>query len=217
MQIHRNQRGNIDPLLIPLVVSVVLVVGLAGFGIWSYLQFSDQRDNTDQKIAAAVSEAEVVQKEVLEADFAERAKAPFDTWVSATSIGSIELTYPRLWSGYVDEKDRGSKPLNGFFHPNVVSADADTRYALRILVDESNYAKVVATYDKAIEKKTVKSKPFTVNGVSGVKVDGQIDKDYEGSIVILPLRDKTVRIWTESKTYLSDFEKIVLANLALEK
>ncbi len=216
MQIRKNQRGNIDPLLIPLIVSVILVLGLAGFGIWSYLQFLDQRDNTDAKIEVAVAEAEAKQAETLEADFAEREYSPHVTWVSSAAIGSIELTYPKTWSGYVDEQDGKSKPLTGFFHPNVVP-EGDTRYALRILVDESGYSKTVGAFDDEIEDGNVTAKPITIAEVTGVRLDGQIDRDYQGAMVIFALRDKTVRIWTESTAYVDDFNKIILENLTFEK
>ncbi len=217
MRLRRNQQGNMDPLLIPLIISAVLVVGLAGFGIWSYLQFLDQRDNTDEKIAVAVADAETKKAETLEAEFAEREKSPYTTWVSASSIGSISLTYPRTWSAYVQEKDSGSKPLTGFFHPSVVPDDDTTRYALRILVDESNYSKTVSAFDDEIEKGSVTAQPLTVAEVTGIRFDGQIDKDYEGAMVVFALRDKTVRIWTESKAYLKDFNDILVENLTFEK
>ena len=217
MHFRKNQQGNIDPLLIPLIVSVILVIGLAGFGIWSYLQFLDQRDNTDAKIATAVAEAETRQAETLEAEFAEREKSPNVTWVSAASIGSIELTYPRTWSAYVEENDSGSKPLTGFFHPSVVPSDSNTRYALRILVDESDYSRAISAYDDEIEDGEVTAQPITIAEVTGIRLDGQIDKDYQGAMVIFQLRDKTVRIWTESTAYLNDFNDRVIANLTFEK
>jgi hypothetical protein len=217
MHLRKNQQGNMDPLLLPLIVSVIFVVGLAGFGIWSYLQYLDQRDNVEQIVADAVSEAEVAKQEALEAEFAEREKSPFDTWVSASSIGSIEITYPKTWSAFVDEKDRGSKPLSGFFHPRVVPADDTTRYALRILVDESRYTSVLEDYDDGLEDGLITATPITVAGVDGIRFDGQIDKEYKGAIVIFALRDKTVRIWTESEAYLSDFNDTIIANLTFEK
>ena len=217
MRNRLNQRGNMDPLLIPLIVSVILVVGLAGFGIWSYMQYLDQRDNVDQTVATAVADAEAVQKEVLEAEFAEREKSPFNTWISASSIGSIEITHPKTWSVFVDEKDGGSKPLSGFFHPNVVPADDTTRYATRILVDESSYTNTLGDFDRGLEDGTITSSPITVAGVTGTRFDGQIDKEFRGAMVVFPLRDKTVRIWTESEAYLGDFDTIIIENLTFEK
>lgn len=218
MRLKTNQSGNMDPLLIPLVISVVLVLSLAGFGIWAYLGYLDQKSNTDEKVAAAVDEAKSAQAEVLEADFAEREKAPNTKFISAASIGSIEITYPKTWSAYVDQQDSGGKPLNAYFHPKFVPEESSGElYALRVYVDESSYSKVVTGYDKEIEKGNVTSKPITIAGVTGMRFDGQIDKDYVGALVVFPLRDKTVQVWTESsEVFIKDFNNIVLKNLTFE-
>jgi hypothetical protein len=217
MQFQNNQTGAINKLAIPLVVSVIFVMGLAGFGLWSYSQYLDQKNNTDSKIAKAVSEANEVQKAELEKDFAEREKSPFSTWTSAGAIGSIELTYPRTWSAYVEEKDVGTKPLDGYFHPKAVKGDNNTKHALRIQVDESKYDTTVASFEKNIKTGAVSSSPITKAGVTGIRFDGEIGRDYSGAIVIFQLRDKTVRIWTESEAYLPEFNNIVLKNLTFVK
>ena len=211
-----DQRGQLDPLLIPLITTSLFAVAVAIFGLWAYLQYTTERDNTDEAVAIAVAAAEAAQKETLEADFAERSKSPFRSYVSDSSIGSIDIEYPDTWSAYVDEKIGTSSPLNGFFHPSVVSADDTTRHALRILVDESDYARGVAAFEDSTTDGSVTAKPLTVAGVTGVRVDGQIDKDFQGAMVILALRDKTVRVWTESTAYLSDFNGIV-ERLTFEK
>ena len=217
MHTKLNQEGRVDPLAIPLVISKLLLVGASIFGIWSYLQFLDQRDNVDQIVAEAVVAAEEAQKVTLEADFAEREKSPTRKWVSRSSVGSVEINYPKTWSAFVEEKDTGSKPLSGFFHPSVVPADDSTRYAVRILIDETKYSKVTGDFEKEIEKGEVTAKPITVAGVTGTRFDGQIDKDYSGAMVVFALRDKTLRIWTESEAYLKDFNEIVIKNLTFEK
>jgi hypothetical protein len=49
--------------------------------------------------------------------------------------------------------------------------------------------------------------------VTGVRVDGQIADNIQGSMIILPLRDKTQEIWTESNSFLPDFNNNILPNL----
>jgi hypothetical protein len=44
-------------------------------------------------------------------------------------------------------------------------------------------------------------------------LSGQIAQQQKGTMVILPLRDKTLEVWTESDAYLSDFKNYVLPNL----
>lgn len=206
-----------DPLLIPLIISVVVMLGLGGFGIWSYVQYLDQRDYTDEKIAVAVTDANAAQKEELEADFAEREKEPYRRWVSPASVGSVEIQYPRTWSGYVEEDVGGSNPVDAFFHPSVVPADKKTQYALRLVVDETAYEKIIEDYDRELEEGTVTAKPIEISGVTGQRFDGQIERDISGALVIFPLRDKTLQIWTQSNAYVADFNSIILENLTFEK
>lgn len=215
MRLRSHERGDADPLIIPLVVSVVLVVGLAVFGIWSYTSYLDQKNNAEAKTEVAVQDAEAVQKEELEQKFAEREKDPRVTFLSDSSIGSIEFEYPKTWSTYLEEKTGSAKPLSATFHPKYVPS-SDTSYALRLLVDESSYSSRVGGYEKDVEDGAVKVAPITVNGVTGIRVDGQIDRKYKGAIAIFPLRDKTVQIWTESEAYVKDFNAILKDNLTFE-
>lgn len=206
-----NQSGSLDPLMIPLIVSVILVLSLATFGIWAYLSYLEANTNLEEKIAVAVADAEVVQKEALESEFAEREKSPFTTWRSASTIGSIELTYPKTWSAYIDENEGSSNPLNGFFNPKFVSADErESQYALGITVDESNYTSEIESFENDITSGTVEAKAVELkDGVTGVRFVGEISNDYNGAIVIFPLRDKTVKIWTESRGFIEDFDKVI--------
>lgn len=211
-----NQKGSVDALLIPLIIASVFALGLAGFGVWSYLSYLDQKDNTDQKIEVAVVDATAKQAEELELEFAEREKEPNRTFTSSATIGSIKLVYPKTWSVFAEEKEGDSRPLNAFFHPKYVPA-TNTLYALRASVSEQDYAKEVRDFEREIEDGTVTATPIEKSGVAGTRFDGQIDKDFRGAMVIFPLRDKTLKIWTESEKYLKDFNQIVLKNLTFQK
>jgi hypothetical protein len=50
--------------------------------------------------------------------------------------------------------------------------------------------------------------------VKGVRLEGFLEKDKEGIMVMFPLRDKTLRIWTESKEFSGDFNNIVIKKLS---
>lgn len=213
MRLSSNQKGDFDPLLIPLVVSILLVVGVSGFGIWSYSQYLDFRDNTQKKIDVAVDDAKKVQETELEAEFAEREKNPKLSYVSNAALGSIEFDYPKTWSAYYDEDiTRTREPLDAFFHPKSVPAKG-TFFALRVNMSESDYVDEVDDLEDEVEKKLVTATPVLINGISGMRFDGQIAKEYKGAIILFQLRDKTVKIWTESEAYLEDYNNIVKNNL----
>jgi hypothetical protein len=49
--------------------------------------------------------------------------------------------------------------------------------------------------------------------VGGMYLTGQISQRQQGTMVLLPLRDKTLEVWTESSAYMNDFTNNVLPNL----
>ncbi len=214
MHFRKDQNGS---LIIPLIVSILLFFTSFGFAIWAYTNYTDQRDNSDQRVALAVEEATTSQKAKLEADFAEAEKKPTLTWVSSSLIGSVSVKYPKNWSVYVEEKETGSELLSGYFHPKVVANASTSNHALRIQVDESNYDTEVSAFDQLIKDGEVKTAAITKSGVVGVKFSGQINTDYKGALVIFKLRDKTLKVWTESDKYLKDFNGIILPSLNFEK
>jgi hypothetical protein len=48
----------------------------------------------------------------------------------------------------------------------------------------------------------------------GVRLDGTIAENVKGSVILLPLRDKTIRIMTQSATYVADFDKFVVPSIS---
>jgi len=47
----------------------------------------------------------------------------------------------------------------------------------------------------------------------GTRLDGTLDQDTNGSMVIIKVRDKTLQIYTESNDYLGDFNDTILSSL----
>jgi hypothetical protein len=43
----------------------------------------------------------------------------------------------------------------------------------------------------------------------GVVITGEIDGTQQGTLILLPQRDKTIKLFTETEDYLADFTKIV--------
>lgn len=70
------------------------------------------------------------------------------------------------------------------------------------------------TYESQLKKGDLKASSVQVSGVKGSRLDGFLKKDQEGSLVIFPLRDKTLKVWTENVEFRGDFDKIVLPGLS---
>lgn len=207
-----NQDGSINPFIIPFVLAALLAIGLGVTTIKYYGDFVDQRDRNQPKIEAAVERAESDQKKKLEAEFEEREKQPYKTFTAPSAFGSVRLTFPKTWSGYV-VTGRGNEQYSFYAHPNFVPAEG-AAYALRMTVVNRQFSEEVDNYDRQIERNELKTKSIRVSGVTGARLDGFLEKNLEGSMVIFPLRDKTLRIWTESTERRNDFDNIVVKNLS---
>ena len=52
--LKHNQNGAVNSLVLSLVLCVLFLFGALGFGGWAYMSRQDYKDNTDQKVSAAV-------------------------------------------------------------------------------------------------------------------------------------------------------------------
>ena len=214
----RNDQRGFNTLILPLVISIVLLLVIGGFAGWAYMSRQDYKDNTDQKIEAAVTVAVKEANAAKDNEFAEKEKNPLATYQGPSNLGSVVVKYPKIWSAYVDESGRGRSPLDGYFHPTTVPGlQSGTAYALRIEVIEKSFADEVKTYDSRISsgKTTAKAyQPVNVKSVVGLRVEGELSSNQTGRMVVLPLRDKTIKLYTESDQYYDDFDNNILPNFS---
>ena len=213
-KLYKNQKGAVDPLVFPFTIAVVIALILGAFGFYSYAQLGDAQNNVDQKVADALeAERAVIRAEETE-KFAEREKAPYRTYQSSSSLSSIVLKYPKTWSSYVEEGGRSSIELSAYFHPGYVrGASSDTLVATRLELRDKSFAETVKTYQKKVDEGLAKASAITVSGAKGLKVTGNFEKKLVGTLVAVPVRDKTIVVWTESADFNNDFNNIVIANL----
>lgn len=200
-----NQRGTMNPLLIPLILTVILFIGTCVSTFVYYSRYIDQKDNVDAKIASAVELAESEQKTKLEAEFREKEKLPNKTYTSPALYGSVKLTYPKTWSSFVD--DNGNS-LEYYAHPDVVPSKG-VNFALRMSVSEKAFATEVKRYEQLVKNGDLTAQSIAVAGTTGTRFDGLLKKDQEGILVMFPLRDTTLKVWTENKDYKGDFESVL--------
>jgi hypothetical protein len=212
-----NQDGAINVLLVPLILASLFLIGALAFGFWAFGERQDYKDNVDAKISAAVVAAKQAEGKVKDKQYAEAAKLPFKTYNGPEQYGSIALQYPKTWSAYVSVGDgRGGTALDGYFNPEVVPSvsQSTNTFALRLEVLSNSYSDVLRSFQN---KDDVTITPYALPKlpkVVGVRVDGQIEQDKKGSMIILPVRDKTLKVYTEADTYMSDFNNNILPNLS---
>ncbi len=222
-----DARGRINALLFPLLLMTLLFLSTAGFAVWAFGSRGDYKANTDQKIAVAVEAAKIQEAEIKENDFAEREKFPLKSYDGPEAYGSIHIEYPKVWSALVDEGTQQSKaatPIDGYFYPdflpNITATSSATTiaYALRMQVTSTAYDQVLKTVsgNNSVTAGKIKISPFKaekVPSVVGVRVEGEIVTGKTGVMIILPLRDKTVQLWTEAEQFKDDFNNKILPTL----
>lgn len=205
-------------LVFGLILSIFLLVIFAVLTMVFYGQMQDYKTNSDQKSSVAVEQAKKEQEKQLNEQFAEKEKEPLKSYTGPANAAAVKIVYPKTWSLYTVEGPSGNT-LNSYFNPNLVPnvANRDNLFALRLDVSVQPYANVLRTFESKVAKGEVKVTPFVASNVqgaeTGVRIDGAITNNTTGSLVIIPVRDKTIQLWTESGNYTSDFDNFVLKNL----
>lgn len=202
-------------LLISLISVSVLLVGAAVFGYWAFGERQDYKDRSDQKVAEAVTIAEKRTQAADAKQFAEEEKNPLKKYIGPAAFGSVTVDYPKTWSAYVIEDE--SQPLNGYFHPDFVpsAVSPDKTFALRVELVQQGYDQLLQQYSGQTQQGTVKITPYSlpkVPSIVGARVEGKIATNKDGVAIILPLRNMTLKISSESTQFVPDLNNIILPN-----
>lgn len=208
------------PLVITVIILVLLLIGSSAFGAWAFVEREDYKNNSDQKVAAAVTEAEARVTEENNKRFAEENKNPLKDYQGPSAFGSVKVSYPKTWSGYIDQTGTSSTVLQARFNPNVVPAleSGDNRQAtaLTITVLDQAYDRVVEGRARAVENGELRATAYALPKMPeevGLKFEGKVSQQFNGTEVVLPLRDKTLVILTETDQFIADFNTYILPNI----
>jgi hypothetical protein len=206
-----HESGAVNPLVISNIITGLMVIVLTGLTIWLFMGYSDYKNNSDQKVSAAVESAKEAQQKEDEAIYFEREKLPTRTYIGPADLGSVSFQYPKTWSAYANTQ-AGS--LEVYLHPDTVPPVSNTQpFAVRVTVENKQYDAVIKQYDSIVKKGDLRSNPVTIEGFSGIRLDGKFTKEREGSAVVFKVRDKTLTLATDSSAFKNDFDNTVLKSL----
>jgi hypothetical protein len=218
---HVAQRGEINLLVIPMFFLVVLFISAAGFGYWAWTGRQDYKNNVDQKVTVAVSQAVNENSIKKDKEFAEREKNPLEIFEGPEAYGSIKIAHPKTWSIYVASPVTNPQPLDAYFSPRAVPSINDNAsvFTLRVKVIPNSYAAVIKALDNNIKAGKIKATPFALEKVPevvGIRADGEViqNRKLNGAMIVLPMRDKTLQVWTEDAQSLNDFNNIIVKNMS---
>lgn len=194
-----------------VAVFAVLSVAFGGIAIWAYMQYENASNDVESKIKLAVSQAEKDQAEKDEQKFAEREKEPNYEFVGPDDYGRLTFKYPKTWSLYEATDIARGGDYKAYIHPEKVPPVSDSqRFAVRVLIENKDYDRVVQQYDSLVKKGDLRSSSTSSQGNTGTRLDGNFNKNIRGSAVIYKLRDKTATIRTDAdSTFKADFDKLI--------
>ncbi len=206
-----------NTLLIPFILVVMTLLAAAGFGIWAYSGRQDYKTNVDKKVATAVEIAKRQTSTAKDNEFVQREKQPLKSYKGPEAYGSITVKYPKTWSAYVIDSGNSTNLVDGYFNPGFVPGVQNSSvYALRIQVVPGSYATELDRFESQTKSGKVKVAPFKfpkVSSIVGARINGEIIIGKQGSMVMVPLRDKTLKVYTEASQFVDDFNKLILPNL----
>lgn len=219
MKKNMGERGEMNVLLIPVILLAVFFIAAGSFAFWAYGSRENYKNNTNQIVATAVTaNTNSVQSQDAK-KYAEEAKNPLTIYSGPDAYGSVKVSYPKTWSAYVDTTN-SSTPLDAYFHEGYVpSTDSQQTYNLRVQVNSQSYSDILNQYTGQIQTGQISASPYSfpkVPNIIGTKLTGAIvpnDPSGQGVLIVIPLRSTTLEVWTESNDYLPDFNTYILPNL----
>lgn len=216
LQSASQMKKHFNALVIPLVVFILLFVVAAGFGIWAFSERNTYKFETDKIVAKEVELAEQRVATQKDKEFVEKEKIPTKSYRGPALYGSVELEYPKTWSAFITE-GAGSAPIDGYLHPDFVpGTKSGTAFALRVEVVQRSYDTELKQYEGKVRSGKVAITPYRaekVPNVLGARVEGEINTGQKDIMILFPLRDKTLKISTESESFYGDFSNIILKSL----
>lgn len=210
--------------LITVVLALLLVAAL-GFGYWAFSGRQDYKNNVDVKVAAAVVSAQKAQQATDQAKADQAAKQPYNTYQGPDTYGTITFSYPKTWNAYIQSSS--SEPINSYYYPSAVPDTTTTSaYALRMELVSDDYNSVLSSLTGSSSTNSTLTAAAYIppklkgvkNALPGTMLTGAIWQDNNGNpitgqMLVIPVRDKTLKIYTQSQNFTSDFNNIVLPSL----
>ena len=207
---QKNYSGSIHPMTVAFVLVVILAISSIGLAVWGFINYNEEKNTVNEQVKAAELNKEKEVSEKLNTEFLEKEKLPTLTFAGPEDYGSLTFKYPKIWSVYVEKDANNGGSFQAYLHPYVIPpVSAEEKFALRVLIEENSYDSVVKSYESNVKSGKLKASPVTVDGVTGLRLDGNFSTDIRGSAVIFKLRDKTVTIRTDADTFGNDFSTLV--------
>jgi len=205
------ERGAVGASLFVIIGLSVFVVAFAGLSIWAFINYMDQKNNVDSKIATAVADAEKKLGDDLENKFIEREKEPLKSFAGPSDYGTLSFKYPKTWNVYISNDGTKGTGYEAYFSPGAVPSlnSTGSRYALHVAIVNDSYEETLKDFDALVKKGDLKTSAAKAGDQNGTRLDGSFTKDIRGAAVVYKIRDKTAIIQTDADTFKPDFDTLI--------
>ena len=215
-----DQRGAISLLSIFSTLITLLFIVAVIVSIVFYRGENKYKNDSNQLIATAVASAKQQQQTTDQNVFAKESLQPLQPFVGPEAYGTVTIYYPKTYSAYIAVNSNSSTPVDGYFEPGYVpdTTNQANAFALRLQVDAQTYDQELVQYTNLAKQGLVTITAYSlpkVPSVVGVKITGKIATNVQnGIMIILPLRNTTLQVWTEATQYQSNFNTLILPNIS---
>lgn len=205
-----------DTTLIETIILVVVCLIAAAaivFAVIFFMKFNELNTDFESKKGLAVADAVKQKEDELQASFTEQEKLPYYNFTGPSDYGSISFQYPKTWSVYVDSDGTNNSDYKAYFRPSQVDPikNKDSRYALRFSILNRQYDTVQKTYETKVKSGKMTTSVFNAdnNSITGIRYEGEIDKEINGVVVLIKVNDKTAVFQMDAEVYRTDFETLI--------
>jgi type VI protein secretion system component VasK len=209
---RHNERGAINGSIIAIVALVLLVIIFGSFGIWSYLNYTEQKTNVEEKIVEASAAAVLQNTEKMQKEFEAAEKQPMRQFLGPADYGRLTFDYPKTWSAYqaTDVSQGGGATYEAYLNPILVPPVSDaTKFAIRVTIEQKIFDKALEIYAPLIKKGSLKSSVYSDGIHTGTRLEGSFNKDIIGTAVLIKMRDRTLTIRTDGDVFKADYDALL--------
>ncbi len=213
--VKKDVAGLVKTIVI-IILSLALVTFI-GLFIWKMMEYDEVSTDVRGQINVAVAEAKDEQATQDEAEFLEREKYPYNTFMGPVDYGALTFEYPKTWSVYIENAaNETGQDFHAYLNPIQVDAVGnETINALRVEILNKGFDDVVEEYQRSLEDEkkplSVESVMIGKNGdIAANRYTGVIPRtELQGIFVVFKIRDKTVILRTDSMLFQEEFDKLI--------
>ncbi len=204
---RRQEQGSVGVVL--LIVMTIAFFAAAGTALVLFSSGQKKQNDLSSQLAVAQKAA---QDATVRADAAEKNEAePFRSYQGSDTYGALNFEFPKFWNVY--SVSSRSAILDFYAHPREIPGiGASVNFAFRAQILDKSYTSQLSSFENAAEKGEVKVRAFEPENVpseAGVYIEGEVVRNKQGAMVLLPQRDKTFMFWTESEDHIDDFQDVM--------